>query len=161
MWGWKDSQQILLWYCSITFNSSMHVLWTEWNTYSAMEKWLMPVNKYICILCKSLTIICLCYVRWTEVDTWYCQVFGNWHNSCLYLWQCIHDTVTKQIWSIWSVKRTSSFPSRSASDATTCSSSFFPVTLMIFCLVFQYFCWNLFTTDESWLSIKRSKYSRE
>ena len=97
----------------------------------------------VCILCKSL-------------------VFGNWEQQLsVYLWQCIHDTVTKQIWSIWSVKRTSSLPSRSASDATTCSSSFFPVTLMIFCLVFQYFCWNLFTTDESWLSIKRSKYSRE
>lgn len=31
-------QQILRWYCSMTFNSSMHVLWMEWKTWKAEEK---------------------------------------------------------------------------------------------------------------------------
>lgn len=30
-------RQILLWYCSMTFSSSMHVLWMEWKTCKAEE----------------------------------------------------------------------------------------------------------------------------
>lgn len=38
-------QQILRWYCSMTFNSSMHVLWMEWKTWKAEEKKLKILVK--------------------------------------------------------------------------------------------------------------------
>lgn len=105
-------QLILLWYCSITLRSSMHVLCTEWNTWrEAREATFITFDSF--------------------------RPRGKFGLGPFL---------------------TSSLASRSASEATTCSSSFFPVTLIRVCLVFQYFCWNLLTTEDSWLWRKWSKW---
>lgn len=56
-------QQILLWYCSMTFSSSMHVLWMEWKTCRAEENLHKLKVKEMSDLCESYSRLNTACVR--------------------------------------------------------------------------------------------------
>lgn len=62
-------QQILLWYCSMTFSSSMHVLWMEWKTCTSEDNQQKHRTTAHCLHYYKNVCVAQCLKCW-ELFSW-------------------------------------------------------------------------------------------